>query len=445
MRRRPRSLAGVLLVVALLAVLTVQPARAQTPNGLQLFTEVYRLVTQEALAPPAPIVLLRAAADGMQRALRSQGVDLRTVELSGVEAQDLQTMQGLLRQAMALAPRGFPPMEVAYAAIKAMVEAVGDRNTVFLTPFEQARFNEQQQEPPPIVGIGVTLSEQGGRVVITSVVEDSPAARGGVLPQDLIMSVNGQPAEGRNLSDVRQMIAGEEGGEVVLVLFRPSTGETLTVPLFRARIVQPTASARMIGPEIGYLRLTQFREGSAVQLASLLRQLQSEGARGLILDLRNNPGGFLIESVDIASHFLRGGVVTTVRGTRDRTTTYLVRPREPKFLADVVVLVNRRSASASEVVAGALQDAGVQLIGERTFGKGTVQLVYEFDDGSGLRLTVARYLTRNGREVEGVGLVPDVAVPFGLAVVGTPSDPQLQRAMNVVAEMLRRAALAATR
>src|SRR3990172_6107270 len=247
MRRRPRSLAGVLLVVALLAVLTVQPARAQTPNGLQLFTEVYRLITQEALAPAAQIALLRAAADGMQRALRSQGVDLRTVELSGVEAQDLQTMQGLLRQAMALAPRGFPPLEVAYAAIKAMVEAVGDRNTVFLTPFEQARFNEQQQEPPPIVGIGGTL----------------------------------------------------------------------TVPLFRARIVQPTASARMIGPEIGYLRLTQFREGSAVQLASLLRQLQSEGARGLILDLRNNPVGFLIESVDIASHFLRGGVVTTVRGTRD--------------------------------------------------------------------------------------------------------------------------------
>ena len=137
MRRRPRSLVGVLLVVALLAVLTVQPARAQTPNGLQLFTEVYRLITQEALAPAAQIVLLRAAADGMQRALRSQGVDLRTVELSGVEAQDLQTMQGLLRQAMALAPRGFPPLEVAYAAIKAMVEAVGDRNTVFLTPFRR--------------------------------------------------------------------------------------------------------------------------------------------------------------------------------------------------------------------------------------------------------------------------------------------------------------------
>src|SRR3972149_11754092 len=119
MRRRPRSLPGVLLVVALLAVLTAQPARAQTPNGLQLFTEVYRLITQEALAPAAQIALLRAAADGMQRALRSQGVDLRTVELSGVEAQDLQTMQGLLRQAMALAPRGFPPPGGAHAPPKA--------------------------------------------------------------------------------------------------------------------------------------------------------------------------------------------------------------------------------------------------------------------------------------------------------------------------------------
>src|SRR3990172_1194568 len=125
MRRRPRSLAGVLLVVALLAVLTVQPARAQTPNGLQLFTEVYRLITQEALAPAAQIALLRAAADGMQRALRSQGVDLRTVELSGVEAQDLQTMQGLLRQAMALAPRGLPPPGGAAPAITAGVGGGG--------------------------------------------------------------------------------------------------------------------------------------------------------------------------------------------------------------------------------------------------------------------------------------------------------------------------------
>ncbi len=443
MRRRPRSFSAVLLVSVLLAIGSVQPAAAQGTAGPQLFTEIYRLITQEALAAPAHTVLLAAAADGMQRALRAQGVDLRSVEFSGQEAQDFQTAIGLLRQAMALTPRGTSAMEVVYAAIKPMVEVVGDRNSIFLTPFEQARFNQQQQEPPPVIGIGVTLSEQGGRIVITGVLEDSPSALGGVLPQDVIVSVNGQPTAGRSIADVRQIITGEEAGEVVLVLFRPSTGETLTVPLLRARLTQPTAAGRIIAPEIGYVRLTQFREGSAAVIAALLRQLQNEGARGLILDLRNNPGGFLVESVNIASHFLEGGVVTTVRGRGDRTTTYLVRPREPKLLTGVVVLVNRRSASASEVVAGALQDAGIKLIGERTFGKGTVQLVFEFEDGSGLRLTVARYLTRNGHEVDGVGLNPDVAVPFGLAVVGTPADAQLQRAINVVTEMLRPAALSA--
>src|SRR4030067_3252767 len=149
MRRRLRSLVVVLLVVALLAVLTVQPARAQAPNGLQLFTEVYRLITQEALAPLAQIVLRRAAADGMQRALRSQGVDLRTVELSGVEAQDLQTTLGLLRQAMALAPRGCPPLEGASAASQAMVEAVGDRNTGFPTPLTTEAVQQQQNRSRP--------------------------------------------------------------------------------------------------------------------------------------------------------------------------------------------------------------------------------------------------------------------------------------------------------
>jgi len=442
--RRTRSLATVVLLAVLLAV--VRPAGAQTNGGIQLFTDVYRLVTQEALAPPHYTVLLRAAVEGMRTALRGQGADPgRPAELSGTEQQDLQTVLGLLRQAMGSPARGAAALDVIYAAIKAMVEAVGERNTVFLTPAEQARFNEQQHEPPPIIGIGVTLTEQGGRVVITAVVEDSPAARGGVLPQDVIIAVNGLPAEGRPLAEVRELIAGEEGTAISLQVLRPSTGETVMILLVRARIVQPTASARMLGPEIGYLRLTQFREGSAAQVAALLTRLQTEGARGIILDLRNNPGGFLVESVNIASHFLGDGVVTTVRGTRDRSTTYLVRPREPKITERLVVLVNRRSASASEVVAGALQDAGVPLVGERSFGKATVQLVYEFDDGSGLRLTVAHYLTRAGRDIEGQGLVPDVPVPFGLAVMGTPSDPQLQRALTVLEEMLRPAALAAAR
>lgn len=443
--RRSWTLGKIMLVVAVLIVGTVRTAVAQTPNGLQLFQQVFRLIVDGALAPPPYPVLLRAAVDGMQRVLRAHGVasTVGEVTITGNERQDLQATLTRLEQAIALAPPSLPPIEVAYAAIRAMVDGVGDRYSSFLAPAEMARFSEQlQSEPQSIVGIGVLLTEQGGQVVIVGVVEESPAAQVGIRPDDIIVSVNGQPTQGRTLAEVRQMIAGEEGSVVTLGLFRPSTGQILTVSITRARIVQATVIARLVAPNVGYLRLTLFRSGSAELVATALRQLLEQGARGLILDMRNNPGGLLPESVDIASHFLQEGVVLTDRGTRNRSTTYVVRPREPKFLANVVVLVNRRSASASEIVAGALQDAGIKLIGEQTFGKASVQQVHQFRDGSGLLLTTARYLTRSGRDISDQGLTPDIPVALGPVVLGTPEDTQLQRAVMVVTDLLRAAAAA---
>ncbi|HEV8340442.1 MAG TPA: S41 family peptidase [bacterium] len=450
-RRLPAAL---VTLVVILAVATIHPAAtpsvlaqsapAHSPaaSGLQLFSQIFRLITEEAYTPPPYQLLLKAAGEGAQLVLRGAGIEFSTNGFSGNERTDLQTFLTRLQQAMDRVPATLPPAEVVYAATKAMVQAVGDRNTVFLTPPEQARLNQQQAEPQPFVGIGVQLIEQSGHVVIVGVLESSPAAAGGVLPGDVITTVDGASVEGRSIADVRQLIAGEEGTFVTLGLTRPQTGEHLTATIVRARIVQPTASGRMLTPTIGYLRLTQFRQGSADQIAGLLRQLQSEGARGIVLDLRNNPGGYLVESVDIASHFLREGLVTTVRRPRGRSTTYLVRPREPKFVENLVVLLNGRSASASEVVAGALQDAGVKIIGETSYGKASVQVVYEFNDGSGLRLTIARYLTRGGRDIDGAGLTPDIAVPIGLAVVGAAGDAQLQRAIATLSEYLQLSSLA---
>jgi carboxyl-terminal processing protease len=451
-RRLPAGLLTLVVILAVAAVhpaatpaLLAQPAPAHSPaaSGLQLVSQIFRLITEEAYTPPPYQVLLKAAGEGAQRALRGAGIDFSANgSFSGNERADLQAFLTRLQQAMERVPASLPAADVAYAATKAMVQAVGDRNTVFLTPPEQARLNEQQAEPQPFVGIGIQLTEQSGHVIIVGVLEGSPAAGGGVLPGDVIMTINGTSVEGRSVTDVRQMIAGEEGAPVTLGLSRPQTGEMLTTTIVRARIVQPTTSGRMITPTIGYLRLTQFRQGSADQIAALLRQLQAEGARGIILDLRNNPGGYLVESVDIASHFLREGLVTTVRRPRGRSTTYLVRPREPKFVENLVVLLNGRSASASEVVGGALQDAGIKIIGETSYGKASVQVVYEFNDGSGLRLTIARYLTRGGRDIDGAGLTPDIVVPIGLAVVGAAGDAQLQRAIATLSEQLQLSGLA---
>jgi carboxyl-terminal processing protease len=176
-------------------------------------------------------------------------------------------------------------------------------------------------------------------------------------------------------------------------------------------------------------------------VADGLRMLIEQGARSIILDMRGNPGGLLDVSVNIASHFLDRGVVVTLESGRGPATTYTVRPRTPKYTGPLVVLVDRGSASASEVVAGALQDAGIKLVGSRTYGKATVQAVYQFRDGSGLRVTISRYLTPAGRDIDGRGLMPDVEVFTAGVPIGSPDDTTLNRAVA----MLQQSAMAPAR
>ncbi|MGH7753499.1 MAG: hypothetical protein ACREN5_11850, partial [Gemmatimonadales bacterium] len=190
-RRLPAALVTLVLILAVAAVhpaatpaLLAQPAPAPTPtaSGLQLISQIFRLITEEGYTPPPYQVLLKAAGEGAQRVLRGAGIEFTVNGFSGNERTDLQGFLTRLQQAMERAPATLPPAEVVYAATKAMVQAVGDRNTVFLTPPEQARLNESQAEPKPFVGIGVQLIEQSGVVVIVGVLEGSPAAAGGVLP-----------------------------------------------------------------------------------------------------------------------------------------------------------------------------------------------------------------------------------------------------------------------
>ncbi|MDR7423601.1 MAG: S41 family peptidase, partial [Armatimonadota bacterium] len=192
-------------------------------------------------------------------------------------------------------------------------------------------------------------------------------------------------------------------------------------------------TTRILGSGVGYLRLAQFTQGSDALVAEGLRALLEQGARGIVLDMRGNPGGLLEAAVNIASHFLEAGVVVTLESGRGQSTAYVVRPRAPRYTGPLVVLVDRGSASASEVVAGALQDAGVKLIGTRTYGKATVQAVYRLRDGSGMRVTVSRYVTPAGRDIEGRGLPPDIEVSF-TGPIGSPDDAPLNRAVAMLTQ-----------
>lgn len=433
-----------MLAAAILALgLMAPPALAQPVDaGFALFLEAYRLLRNEALATPAPEALLQGAEAGLRTFLREEGqqaVALAPLSLTGDEHSDLEQILQRIEQIQAVARAR--PIAAVYAAIGGMVAVLRDPNSTFLAPDAFAQYVRRTRGD--FVGVGIVIEERAGQVVINEVLENSPASEAGLRSGDAILAVDGVPTAGLGLEQVSGMIRGDEGTDVTLTILRPGQPAPLVLTITRRRIQDRVVTARMLPSGAGYLRLTQFTQGASDLLAAGLRELLEQGARGIVFDLRGNPGGLLEVAVNVASHFLERGVVVTLESGRGATTSYTVRPRAPKYTGPLVILVDRGSASASEVVAGALQEAGIRLVGSRTFGKATVQAIYRFRDGSGLRLTVSRYLTPSGRDLEGRGLSPDLEVATGGAPIGSPDDAPLNRAVALLQQMARTPAVAA--
>lgn len=426
------------LVIGLLA----PPALAQPAEfGVALFVESYRVLRDEALSVPSAETLLRGADNGLRALLRDEGqppTALGSLVLTGDDRADLDQFLHRIEQVQSISRSR--PITVVYAAVAGMVASMRDPNSAFFTPDAFAQFIRRTRGDD-FAGVGIVIEEQAGQVVITDVLEGSPASEAGLRAGDAIVAVDGVATAGQTLEQVSQMIRGAENTPVVLTIRRAGQGAQLTFSITRRRIQQRVVTTRMLPSGVGYLRLTQFTQPSADLVAAGLRSLMQEGARGIVLDIRGNPGGLLEASVNVASHFLERGVVATLESGRGQSTAYTVRPRDPKFTGPLVVLVDRGSASASEVVAGALQDNGIKLVGTRTYGKATVQAVYRFRDGSGLRVTISHYLTPSGRDIEGQGLMPDVEVALAGAALGSAEDAQLNRAVAMVQQTAVRPAL----
>lgn len=426
------------LVIGLLA----PPALAQPAEfGVALFVESYRVLRDEALSVPSAETLLRGADNGLRALLRDEGqppTALGSLVLTGDDRADLDQFLHRIEQVQSISRSR--PITVVYAAVAGMVASMRDPNSAFFTPDAFAQFIRRTRGDD-FAGVGIVIEEQAGQVVITDVLEGSPASEAGLRAGDAIVTVDGVATAGQTLDQVSQMIRGAENTPVVLTIRRAGQGAQLTFSITRRRIQQRVVTTRMLPSGVGYLRLTQFTQPSADLVAAGLRSLMQEGARGIVLDIRGNPGGLLEASVNVASHFLERGVVATLESGRGQSTAYTVRPRDPKFTGPLVVLVDRGSASASEVVAGALQDNGIKLVGTRTYGKATVQAVYRFRDGSGLRVTISHYLTPSGRDIEGQGLMPDVEVALAGAALGSAEDAQLNRAVAMVQQTAVRPAL----
>ena len=310
--------------------------------------------------------------------------------------------------------------DLIYAAMKGMLASL-DPHSQFMDPDD---FKDMQDDTRSrFNGLGIEVSVKSGLLTVITPMEDTPAAKAGILSGDQILRINGNSTEKMELQDAVNVLRGVPGQKVTLTVLRPSTKEIKDYALERAEIkVQSVKGARLLDPElggpfkIGYVRLIQFNEPTADELENALDELQKQGMQALVLDLRNNPGGLLNSAVDVCAQFLPPN--TTVVSTQGRVpsqqTDYATsgaskqRPRIP-----MAVLVNEGSASGAEIVAGALKDLNrAILVGETTFGKGSVQNVMQLPDGSALRFTTAKYYTPSKQVIHAQGVTPNIRVPL---------------------------------
>jgi len=303
--------------------------------------------------------------------------------------------------------------QLTEGALQGMLNSL-DRYSAYLPKEALAEFEETTRQH--YVGIGIELSRLPDRITINRVFPGGSAEEMGVQPGDQIIGVAGTAAENTPLAELVDRIRGPAGTTVELRLFRPPDESLHDLTLTRREVRVPrVVDLEMADSEIGYLRITQFGERTAAEFRDAVDQLVRQGARGLIIDLRNNPGGLLQSAVDIAAEFSRPGELLVTTESRNRGERRLLAPATAagRDLA-VAILLNAASASAAEVLAGALRDHDrALLIGQRSVGKGSVQSIYTLSEGDGLRLTTARYLTPRGRNLHEVGLEPDIEVELG--------------------------------
>ena len=302
--------------------------------------------------------------------------------------------------------------DLVYASIKGMVESL-DPHSSFLTP---DMFKDMQTETKgQFGGIGIEITIKDGFPTVITAIEDTPAYKAGLKSDDHIIKIDGKPTKNMSIVDVVKLIRGERGKAVTLTVMREGLPLPKDYQVTRDIIVVKSVKYRMLDDSYGYIRLTQFQERSARDLDAAIRELQKSakgGLKGILLDLRNNPGGLLDQAVEISDKFISDGLITYIEERRpDQRKNFSAHNSKDDYTGPLVVLVNEGSASASEIVAGALQDSKRAIVvGTKTFGKGSVQTVIPLGDGSALRLTTARYYTPSGRSIQAEGISPDIVV-----------------------------------
>lgn len=318
---------------------------------------------------------------------------------------------------------------------KGIFDVLEDPYSVYMDDEEFTDYMESSSGEYP--GIGIYLAPNAdNEIEIVSPIEDTPADKAGLLAKDLIIGVNGETVNADVMDEAIATIKGEPGTPVTLTIYRPSKKEKFDVDITREWIDIKVVKSKMLDDQIGYLRLSMFDEQSATEFEKHLKELQASGAKGVIVDLRQNPGGYLSQCVEIADMLLGKELIVYTESRNGDDEEYY--SDEQKVDVQLVVLVDNGSASASEILTGALKDhKAATIVGTTTFGKGVVQIVKPYSENTGFKLTTSQYFTPNGVNIHGIGIEPDVIVELDEAYyeIENPTDAddnQLQKAIEII-------------
>ncbi|MEH2060145.1 MAG: S41 family peptidase [Nostoc sp.] len=343
--------------------------------------------------------------------------------------------------------RSYSSKKEAYGAIQEMVGKLGDRYTEFFDPQEYQALNSDLSGNLSGVGLELAENEKTKALTVIAPIEGTPAFKAGILPDDVIVQINGKITRGMKIEDAVKRILGPVGTKVVLTIQRGKQSQNFNLTRANIAIHPVTYNTQTTeAGKIGYIRLPEFTETAPAEMRQAIQALEKQQVQGYVLDLRSDPGGLLDASLQIASMWLKQGAIVSLVN-RDKVKENYNASGHPLTNKPLVILVDKGSASASEILSGALQDdRRATLVGTRTFGKGLVQAVEPLDDGSALKLTIAKYYTPKGRDINHVGIAPDITVELSEAqqkallqnrTVATLADPQYASAVADLSKLIQ--------